>query len=331
MNDIIIKYLQGNASEEEKKEFLDWLKQSGENKKIFSEIRDIWLTTGTSPASGPHYLKAAFRRFTENVNELDRRKTFLQFNFPLKVAASVAILLICSLGGYFAGHTNALRQTGETGMLVMNQAIMGQGSKGSVTLPDGTVAWLNENSKLVYPEHFAAGKRQVKLEGEAYFEVVRDEKAPFYVETDDMVVNVLGTRFDVKNYVHKETVEATLISGKVKVFFPDSKEGIVLEPNQKISCNRQTGDYRLTEVNASEYILWINEKLVCTNETLSAVLHKMKLWYDIDIECDAGVSLNQHISLTIRKESPNEIFKLLELISPISCTIAGDKVYVKRK
>ena len=95
----------------------------------------------------------------------------------------------------------------------MNQAIMGKGSKGSVTLPDGSVAWLNTNSKLTYPEKFSDKYRKVKLEGEGYFKVKKNEQAPFFVETNQMTVNVLGTSFDVKDYSDKMNSETTLITG----------------------------------------------------------------------------------------------------------------------
>ena len=215
--------------------------------------------------------------------------------------------------------------------IVQNRVIMGKDSKGAVTLPDGTTVWLNAGSMLVYPDRFSDNKRSVKLEGEGYFEVVRDEKAPFFVETDGMVVNVLGTHFNVKNYENKETIETTLLSGKVEVLLSGMSSGIVLKSNQRISCNRQNGTYSLAEVDASDYIIWIGDKLVCTNEKLSTILHRMKHWYNIDIECRKGVPLDHRLSLTIRKESPEEILKLLTLISPIRYTIEGDKIIISPK
>ena len=104
-----------------------------------------------------------------------------------------------------------------------------------------------------------------------------------------------------------------------------------MKPNQKISCNKQNGTYNLAEVDASDYIIWIGDKLVCTNEKLSVVLHRMKHWYNLDIECRKGVPLDQRLSLTIRKESPDEIFKLLEMIAPIRYSIKDDVIYVKPK
>lgn len=330
MNDIILKYLQGNASEEEKRVLLDWLKASEANKRAYSEIRDQWLDSGSSPVANPEYVKQAFARFTAEIDKHDRKQQQMRLSYFIKVAASVAILLVCSVGSYFAGQKQ-FSHSSSAEQLVINRVIMGKESKGPVTLPDGTIAWLNANSKLVYPEHFHPGKRQVQLEGEGYFEVVRDEKAPFLVETDGMVVNVLGTHFNVKNYENKETVETTLLSGKVEVFLPGLDKSIVLKPNQRISCDKQSGAYKLAEVDAADYIIWIGDKLVCTNEKLSVVLHKMKHWYNLDIECKNGVPLNQRLSLTIRKESPEEILKLLTLISPIRYTIEGEKIIISPK
>lgn len=330
MNDIIRKYLQGNASEEEKQVLLDWLKASEANKRSYSDIRDQWLDSGAAPVADPDYVKQAFARFTAEIDKHDRKQQQMRLSYIIKVAASVAILLVCSLGSYFAGQKQ-LFHSSPAEQLVMNRVIMGKGSKGPVTLPDGTIAWLNADSKLIYPEHFQPGKRQVQLEGEGYFEVVRDEKSPFLVETDGMVVNVLGTHFNVKNYENEKTVETTLLSGKVEVFLPGLDKSIVLRPNQRISCDKQSGAYKLGEVDAADYIIWIGDKLVCTNEKLSVVLHRMKHWYNLDIECKKGVPLNQRLSLTIRKESPEEILKLLTLISPIRYTIEGKKIIISPK
>ncbi|WP_298551363.1 FecR family protein [uncultured Parabacteroides sp.] len=330
MNDIILKYLQGNASEKEKDVLLGWLRAGEENKKVFSEIRDRWLESGAAPVSDPEWVKRAFGRFMAGIEAKERVRKQIRLSYFVKVAASVALLLACSLGGYFAGQ-NRFFDSSTQEQLVMNRVIMGKDSKGPVSLPDGTTVWLNANSRLIYPERFSEDKRFVKLEGEGYFEVVRNEKAPFFVETDGMVVNVLGTHFNVNNYENKETIETTLLSGKVEVLLSGMSKGIILKPNQRISCNRQNGTYSLAEVDASDYIIWIGDRLVCTNEKLSTILHRMKHWYNMDIECRKGVPLDHRLSLTIRKESPEEILKLLTLISPIRYTIKGDKIIISPK
>lgn len=329
MNDIILKYLQGNASEKEKEVLLGWLRAGEENKKTFSEIRDRWLETH-NPLDNPEYAKRAFDRFAQLVEVSKNKQKRLRLSYFYKAAASVAILFVCLLGGYLTGSKQTMDLLSSE-PIVLNRVIMGKDSKGPVTLPDGTTVWLNAGSMLVYPDHFSDNKRSVKLEGEGYFEVVRNEKAPFFVETDGMVVNVLGTHFNVKNYENKKMIETTLLSGKVEVLLSGMSSGIVLKPNQRISCNRQNGIYSLAEVDASDYIIWIGDKLVCTNEKLSTILHRMKHWYNMDIECRKGVPLDHRLSLTIRKESPEEILKLLTLISPIRYTIEEDKIIISPK
>lgn len=331
MNEIIQKYLQKEATAEEKEHLLDWLRESEANKKHFSGIRDIWLATATSPVSEPDYSKKAFASFAGEVKRQDRRSQSLGFPLFVRVAASFALLVACSVGGYWMGSRQLGGMLDMQQSIVMNHVVMGKGSKGSITLPDGTLAWLNADSRLIYPETFDADSRRVKLEGEAYFEVMHNEQAPFYVETDGMVVNVLGTHFDVRNYSTGFTLETILLSGQVEVFFPATRKRVLLEPNQKITCNKRTGNYETKAVNAADYIVWINDKLVCTNERLADVLHKMKRWYSIDIVCDSGVPLNQRLSLTIRKESPDEIFKLLELIAPVTYKKENNRIRVSPK
>ena len=333
MNDIILKYLQRTDGKEEKERLLAWLRESDANKKTFIDLQDIWLASGKTPVHAPGYTENAFRIFEESVrrNEQNSRSSKRSIRPFLRIAASVAILLICSIGGYYIGRNTPDIVYIEKEAVIMNQAIMGKGSKGSVILPDGSVAWLNTNSKLTYPEKFSDKYRKVKLEGEGYFEVKKNEQAPFFVETNQMTVNVLGTSFDVKDYSDKMNSETTLLTGKVEIQLPNNPNSILLKPNQRIILDKETGVHEIRQVDASEYILWINEKLVCNNEKLSVILHKIKLWYGMELVCQPGTPVDQRLSLTIRKESPDEIFKLLEMIVPIRYSIKDDVIYVKPK
>jgi ferric-dicitrate binding protein FerR (iron transport regulator) len=322
MDEILIKYLSGEAEMAEKQQILEWLKKSELNKKTFSGMRDAWLTSGLLPVSGKE-LQSAFNRFKAKVlhNRVEK-KTIRLF---LQIAASIAVLLLCSLGGYFIGKTTLIASD----PVVMNQVIMANGSKGSITLPDGTVAWLNENSYLIYPETFSSDGRKVRLEGEAFFDVTPDARSPFRVETGQVTVRVLGTRFNVKNYPNRDYLETVLLSGEVEVSFTGNKETLILKPNQSVSFDKSSGVYTVNKVIADDYIVWINEKLVFTNEKLSTILSKMEKWYNVDIQCAPKVALDLRLSLTIRKEPVDEIFKILELIAPIKSRIKENKIYIQ--
>ncbi len=328
MNEIITKYLQGEAKKEEKKQLLTWLQESEENKKLFSETRDIWLVSGKGPGFGPEYKEKAFKRFAQNVQAHEaKQKRFTLYSFRYIAAAIFLVLISLGIGYYMGQRTDNNNYTA----IAMNHFLMGEDSKGSIILPDGTVAWLHGNSKLSYPEEFASDFRKVQLEGEAYFEVVENKKAPFYVETEDMTVNVLGTRFNMKNYNYQPTTETTLLSGKVEVLFPSTGQRVLLEPNQKIVWNKATRNEKLSQVNAADYIVWINDRLVFTNEKLSTILFKMERWYNIEIHCDKKIDMEQRLSFTIRREAKDEIFKLLGMIAPLRYTIENEKVIIQPK
>lgn len=328
MDEIITRYLQGIATPEEKRQLLKWLQQDEEHKKIFSDMRDVWLATGNNPRYGPKYRKEAFGKFLENVERHKKKHNTPIYNIFLRIAAIIVVLFLSIGIGYYIGQSPKEDDMEQKTHIVMNHFLMGNDSKGSVTLPDGTLVWLHANSKLTYPEVFDKSFRKVYLQGEAYFEVTENKNAPFYVETGDMVVNVLGTCFNIKNYDHQLDVETVLLSGKINAFLPFNGENISMHPNQRILWDKQKNTYNLTTVNADDYIVWINDKLVLTNEKLESIFFKMERWYNIRISCDPRVNLDQRLSFTIRRESQEEILKLLTMIAPIRYQADNEEIKI---
>lgn len=332
MDEIITRYLRSEATKEEKQLLLDWLQENESNQKKFMEMRDVWLATGNNVHFDNDYTSKAFQRFIRNVELYEQNQSRQIISLPFwHIAAAIALLMVCVTGGYYIGKNQEKQGMANGPEYIINHVITQDNSKNPITLPDGTVAWLNKNSRLKYPQKFGNDARKVQLEGEGYFEVVRDEEHPFYVETSEMVVNVLGTRFDVKNYADSNTTETTLLSGKIEVFFPGTKERVLLRPNQKIQSDKQTGQHKLTEVNAANHIVWINDKLAFDNDKLSDIFSRMEHWYNIQIIYGKEIRADQRLSFTIRKESKEEIFKLISLIASITYRIDGDKVFIQSK
>lgn len=323
MRNIFIKYFNKSISESEKHILYTWLSNSNDNKRFFSEIRNKWIENGEIPINDINYTKRGFIHFSNRIAVLNKDKTSNSKVSILKIAAMVAIVISSSLLSFFIGHKNRVENT-----IVMNHVFMNEKNKGMVLLPDGSKAWLNANSKLIYPNQFSKDNRTIQLEGEAYFEVTRNELSPFLVETKEASIHVLGTSFNVKNYHDSKYVETTLVSGKVEVFLVDAEKSIVLSPNQRITCDKENKTFKIDQVKASDDIIWREDKLVCMNEPLHSILNKMRSWYNIEIACKKGVQLNQPLSLTIRQESPEEIFELLSIISPIQYNIEHNRVII---
>lgn len=331
MENIITRYLIGKASAGEKKDLLRWLKESEENRKQFSEIYDIWILSENNVIDNNEIQEAfnIFKKNTHKENISEPRKiklvTILQ-----KAAAILVIVLISSAAAFWLGRKTIDIPSADS--IVMNQVVMGKDSKGMIVLPDSTQVWLNANSKIIYPEVFSNKERNVEVEGEAYFNVTHDEQRRFIVQASGLKITVLGTQFDVKNYIGNETSEVILLFGKVNVETPLGDK-INLSPNQKISFDRINKEYILSDVNADKYVIWTNDKLVFENEKLVSILDKLKYWYNVDIKYDANIPLNMRLSLTIRKETKEELFKSLELIAPIGCSINAyeNQIFINKR
>lgn len=336
MDHLILAYLEGTASEEEIGLLLDWIRRSEENKKYFFDRRTIWLASGSCLASAGE-TKEAFSRFRTRVYTYEKsrfRKKF--YRKTARIAASVAWIAFFSLAAYWAGTYTArqdsrLTEAGASPRHAIVHQTVVRASKTPLVLPDHSVVWLNEGSRLVYPAVFTGGKRIVRLEGEGYFEVAPDADAPFYVETEKMKVRVLGTRFDVKSHPEDNLVETVLLSGKVEVHFENDSSPVVLAPSEKLAFDKTAGSYQIETVDADEYALWKNEKLVMKEEELGSIFRKMERWYGIRIVCRGAVPLGGRYSITITDEPKEEILRLLSLIAPIRYTIENKQVTILKK
>lgn len=325
INLIIIRYLDGSASLEEKRQLLQWLKESEKNRSDFTDTRDLWLSCNASADNELEVDIALDRLKMRIMNEHERigKKTRRSF---IRWYQAAAVLLVL-FGLYF---WLSIEQT-EPKLMVQNQLITAKGSKGKFTLPDGTVVWLNSESRLVYPDQFADGKRTVNLVGGAYFEVVRDEKKPFIIKAGDVDVEVLGTSFNISSYPFKDNIETALLSGSVKISGPSVRREIYLKPNEVFEYKKDLHAVSVKSVNASLYADWIKDRLVFDNRPLSDILISMEGWYNMDIVCPEKFAESTYMSFTIRQEDIDEILRAMSFIIPISYQIKNGKAFIMPK
>jgi len=168
----------------------------------------------------------------------------------------------------------------------LNQLVIPYGKNSSIQLPDGTMAYLNAGSRLIYPSFFTGKIREVFLIGEGFFDVVPDKNNPFVVQTNDLKVEVLGTRFNVSAYPSDNMIETVLVEGKVKIS-PNSnnpfRKEYVLEANELASYNRTSAETRISAVDVSNYVSWHNGFLNFDSSDLSRITKKLERYYNIRI------------------------------------------------
>lgn len=329
INELIIRYLDGSATLDEKILLLRWLKSSDENRNDFIHTRDLWLSCNVAVGNELEVDIALEKMKNRILQEQVRAYTGSGRKVPytllyrgFRVAAILLLLLSVGYGlGFWKGDTSRK-------LLVQKELITAKGSKGNFTLPDGTSVWLNSESKLTYPESFDGNKREVALEGEAYFEVTKDKKKPFIVKTGEIDIEVLGTSFNVDNYASNEFVQTALLSGSVKISGNVMEKTVCLKPNDLFLYNKSEHKVTVNKVKARLYADWIKDRLTFDNDYLSDILISMEGRYNITIECPAEFASNTRMSFTIRQENIQEILEAMSYIAPIKYELKNGKAYI---
>lgn len=203
-----------------------------------------------------------------------------------------------------------------------------KGYTSKVLLADGTKIWLNSNTKIYYPTAFASGERRVRLEGEAFFEVSHDAVQPFYVELGSGNIKVLGTSFNVSNYVTTKKTTTTLLTGRVE--FENANTKTVLLPNEQATVTSSGSSIQKKRVNVDEYTSWMKDYYLFNDKTVQEILATIQNWYDID-GVDVQVADHELYTGTLRRsKSLRSLLAHLEKISNLKIELQGRRVVVMK-
>ncbi len=207
-------------------------------------------------------------------------------------------------------------------VLLYNTLTTARGGQTSVVLPDGTKVWLNALSSLRYPTTFTGNIREVQLTGEAYFEVAHRAQMPFRVKSGSVLIEDIGTHFNVNAYTDEPTLNTTLLEGAVQV------NGRVLVPGDQAGIG-QDGEVRIhRDVDLDDVVAWKDGRFKFHSVQLSEVLRQAARWYDIQIEYHGQITgtISGGIS---RQVNLSQLLHILELTGKITFSIEGKKVIVQ--
>lgn len=206
----------------------------------------------------------------------------------LKIAAVWIFGLLCLYPTYQWVSSWSNKQIAQQTIRVEN------GKKRAVTLPDGSRLNLNAGTTLSYPSHFSKEERRIKLNGEAYMQIARDEDSPFIIETEAATVKILGTSFNLKTYTSDSLFNLCVESGKVQIERPDVT--LTLTANQQVSIDCSSGEF-IKENQAVERVLtWQQGALYFHRTPLYAIANQIHRLYNVEIELDSSVDSNERIT-----------------------------------
>lgn len=300
-----------DTSETVRKAFGTWLLADADQEEKQDALGSVWDKKCTA-------LESSLREAVGCKPESGRRGFFMPWYGA--VAAVLALFAVAALNLIPRGDviTDEIRY------------VAGEDSKGAFSLPDGSRVWLNSNSVLSYKSSEGKDwKRHVSVDGEAFFDVVKD-RTPFTVSLgDDIMVKVHGTRFNVRNTGIFENVQVTLQSGEVEV--DDSGRSVMLTPGTCYTCNAVLGTYSLNYVNSSNFSNWTRPFVVFKDQPLSDVLITLEHWYNTKITVEKGIDTTLSLSFTLKRETVHDTFSLLQKLTGYRCSVVDSNHIVISK
>lgn len=230
-------------------------------------------------------------------------------------------------------------------------------SKSKVQLPDGSQVWLNASSRLDYSKDFSGKYREVKLTGEAYFDVAKDKTRPFIIHTQALDITVIGTAFNVRAYADEKTTETSLIRGSIEITLHDNPgKKIVLKPNDKVvisniqstradTANTDTEHKFAAKTKTAPVItlenvhldkneqdvietMWVYNKLAFDNEPLEKIATALQRWYNVEITVINEELKEKHFTGIFENKTLPEVLDALQASKYLDYEIRENKVKI---
>ena len=328
----LIRVLKNQVTDEERELFNEWLKSKDENKEEFGQIALLWEKTANLPAPLSPDLDEEWQKFQLKTIEHDKvfsikksrltkidekylnnkeRKYFSTYFKKYVVLMRVAALVLISVLVYWVlKNSQKVDEFIKADSPKFYEFITQKGEKATIPLSDGTIVYLNADSKLTYPQYFSEKTRFLKLDGEGYFSVKPDSNRPFIVQTGDRFTVVKGTEFNIKFRNNRLLVVVT--KGKVVLFNQDSSKFVDLEKGE-LSIATKDGFTSPQKVDTKLYIAWRENKLSFVQTPLSEILEELERFYNIDAFCKNKKILSRTLTGYFDSNSLDEILKKLSL------------------
>lgn len=320
--EIIVRFLRGECTEDELREVNAWLDESADNARELFRLEEIYHLGKTSYAS--EQIEKAERRLFKRLEQEKTRlhKTRKMYGWMRYAAVFIGFFLLGSLGYLFYqgyNHTEALL------------AVTTQDKIKELKLPDGTKVWLNKYTTLKYPRAFAENGRKVYLEGEGYFEVMRNPEKPFVVQSEAMQVRVLGTTFNLKSDKMKMSAVATLLKGEIEVKGNHDEGLIILSPGQKAELNGATRRLTVKQIDTG-IENWHNNEFVFEKADIYTIARTLESSYGVKIILAPGIDVSKTYSGTLKKkENVEAVLSSITNAIPVEYKIVGGSVFLSSK
>jgi len=353
-NGMIVNYLTGSISQEELELLIKWINRSEENRESFHEKRRAWIIAGLNKGNTKKATDQAFERLLLKRNAVTPPNSENVHKMPLtRYLRMAATWLIFVMAG--SGITMMVLRKDNYQYRNAVKISVPLGAKSCITLPDGTMAWLNAGTELTYNDDYGKKKRTLFLTGEAFFDVAEDKEHPFIVNTSDLIIQALGTQFNVKAYPDEKTITTTLVEGKINVRIIKSNrqlKKVTLLPNEEIvyfvpgyrqkvetgsiteenlepeAISRiKTRDVQvISNVDAKSSTSWKDDRWIIDRQPLGYLVPLLERRYNLKIVFKDEELKQYNFTGIIQNETAEQIMNALCLTAPLSYQVSNDTI-----
>lgn len=304
INHIIARVLSGKSSSDNILSLSEWLNESGENREEFRRLKSYW----DAEVTFKHSVMPAFavNRLSRLISLEQRRLRRISFRNRYMPWIAAAILFFAFSTGLFL-HRADEQHVSEYYTLLTDE------HKSDFTLEDGTLITLNKNSRLSYSDAYGKGKRVVRLEGEAYFEVAKDPERPFQVDMNGASITVLGTHFNVKANTASDEIIATLTEGSIR--FEGADEKIILVPNQQLTFSRSSSQTDIRQVDPDTFTAWKDGLLKYKSIPFAELIKELENVYQVEIRLGNAELAKSSMTVSGTFSKDQNIEQILKVIS----------------
>lgn len=302
---LIVRYLNGNITNEEQLELKRWIEESPDHKREFLSLKDIWDSSATVKDTSGEQLAI----FYKNLYNKDKRSKIILIRSFVAVAAVLLVGLILSVLIPADNHNSP------ENMQVFSVPL---GSRSKVMLADSTEVYLNSGSELRYSPSYSSVNRVVSMSGEGFFKVKSDSKHPFIVKTTDFDIRVTGTRFNICSYNDNNYSTATLAEGKIELQMKSASQFLNIKPGEKFQLNRESNKYSLSIADVESETAWKDGEFIFKKIPFPDLVQRLERWYDVKLDCSSS-ELHDFVYTGKFKNQETiwQVLDALKLTSPI--------------
>lgn len=319
--ELLARYFEGIASEDEVKEIHQWCDESEENRRVFSEIKEIWLVSGNVHKNVEPDVNSAWRNVDNKIDRIEKTKQKNNRNLFWYLPRVAAVFVI----GFVLYFMHSVNSKSDLVFVKHNSSE----AKKVVKLPDGSEVTLNKNTLLEYVKNFEGGSRLVKLDGEAFFDVTKDPDKPFIIKSLKSRIKVLGTSFNYNASSSLKKNSVIVTSGKVEFSNIEGNKSVKLTKGEQGELNLIKGTLEKSLNKNKNYLSWKSDIMVFENDTLEDVIRILENYYNIKFEFVNPENKSIKLSVKFENQKLEDVLKILEFTLNLTFQKSSNKILIK--